>query len=277
MINRLHGEIEGHEFNDWAKSAKSGTNAKARKTMLGNRRIDDAARAEILQQFTGDFVSALVFSNFLAHDEDGFVPAHLFGHGIAQSITQNCFCIRCALRNIRIGQQLSRRRLCISLRFEHFWFCDWRDFFDIRFRRRCDAGSIFAIFSEDSDDGIHFDAFRAFRDENFGQRALIDRFDFHRRFICFDLSDHVACLDFVAFAFQPFGQRAFFHGRAQGGHQNINSHVYASTGSRTSVHNSAGSGSGLSSEKSAASLTMARISLSRAFKSASVAMPCSII
>ena len=52
--------------------------------MLGDRRVDDALRAEFLQQSLGDLVGALIFGDFLAHHEDVGVAAHLLGHGVAQ-------------------------------------------------------------------------------------------------------------------------------------------------------------------------------------------------
>ena len=52
--------------------------------MLGDRRIDDAPRAEFLQQPLGHLVGALIFGDLLADDEDVAVAAHLLGHGVAQ-------------------------------------------------------------------------------------------------------------------------------------------------------------------------------------------------
>jgi len=54
--------------------------------MLGDRRIDDALRAEFLQQFARDFVGALVFRDFLAHYKNAVVAAHFLGHRVTQRI-----------------------------------------------------------------------------------------------------------------------------------------------------------------------------------------------
>ena len=59
--------------------------------MLRDRCINDAARAELLQQFAGHFVRTLILGDFLAHHKDGLVAAHFFGHSIAQGIANGCF------------------------------------------------------------------------------------------------------------------------------------------------------------------------------------------
>ena len=104
MVDGLHGEIEGHEFNDGLQAAESSADPETRKAMFRDRRINDTSCAEFLQQFTRDFVSALVFSDFLAHDEDCFVAAHLFCHRVAQGVANSCFGECGAFRDGWIGK-----------------------------------------------------------------------------------------------------------------------------------------------------------------------------
>ena len=60
------------------------TDAEAGKALLGNRCVDDALTAELVQQALADFVRALILGDFLAHQEHVLVVAHFFGHGIAE-------------------------------------------------------------------------------------------------------------------------------------------------------------------------------------------------
>ena len=64
--------------------AKRRADAEAGKAVLGDRRVDDALVAELLQQALADLVGALVLGDLLAHQEDVRVAAHLLGHGVAQ-------------------------------------------------------------------------------------------------------------------------------------------------------------------------------------------------
>ena len=84
MINRLHGEVEGHEFNDWAQSTHRRACADAGKAMFSNRRVDHATRAEFVEQSLRYLIGTLIFGDFFTHHENAVVGAHFFGHRIAQ-------------------------------------------------------------------------------------------------------------------------------------------------------------------------------------------------
>ena len=86
LVHRLHGEVEGHELDDRLQPGHCRADAQPRKAVLGDRRVDDAPGAELLQQPLRDLVGALVLGDLLAHDEDVGVAAHLLGHGIAQRL-----------------------------------------------------------------------------------------------------------------------------------------------------------------------------------------------
>ena len=86
VVDRLHGEVEGHELDDGLEPHEGGTDADAGESVLGDRGIDHAARAELLQQPLRNLVGALVLGDLLAHHEDGLVLAHLLGHGVPQGL-----------------------------------------------------------------------------------------------------------------------------------------------------------------------------------------------
>ena len=68
------------------RPTKAAPTPSAGEAVLGDRRVDDAPRAEFLQQALRDLVGALVLGDLLAHHEDVLVAAHLLGHGVAQGL-----------------------------------------------------------------------------------------------------------------------------------------------------------------------------------------------
>ena len=68
------------------KPGERGADAEPGEAMFGDRRVDHAPRAELFEQALADFVGALILRDFLAHQEDGVVAAHLFGHRVAQGL-----------------------------------------------------------------------------------------------------------------------------------------------------------------------------------------------
>ena len=86
LVHCLHGEIERHELDDRLEASERGADAEPRKTVLGDRRVDDAPRAEFLQQALGHLVGALIFGDLLADDEHVRIAAHFLGHGVAQRL-----------------------------------------------------------------------------------------------------------------------------------------------------------------------------------------------
>ena len=60
--------------------------------------------------------------------------------------------------------------------------------------------------------------------------AFIDGLNFHGGLVGFDLGNDIARLDRVTFLDVPFGKRPRFHGRRQGGHQDLCRHsIYLET------------------------------------------------
>ena len=66
--------------------AKCRADADPGKAIFGDRRIDHAARSELIEQALGDFVGALILADLLAHEEHRRIAPHLLGHGVAQRL-----------------------------------------------------------------------------------------------------------------------------------------------------------------------------------------------
>ena len=110
LVDRLHGEVEGHELDDRLQAGHRRADADAGEAVLGDRRVDHAARAELLQQPLRDLVGALILGDFLAHDEDVLVAAHLFGHRVAQRFAHRGRHHLGAGRDVGIGGDFGLRR-----------------------------------------------------------------------------------------------------------------------------------------------------------------------
>ena len=89
------------------------------------------------------------------------------------------------------------------------------------------AAGILALAGQHGDQRVDLDAFGAGRNDDLGDRALVDGLDFHRRLVGLDLGDHVARRDLVAFLDQPLGEIALFHRGRQGRHGDVDRHVSA--------------------------------------------------
>ncbi len=74
--------------------------------------------AELLQEVAGDLVGALVLGDFLAHQENRLVAAHLLGHGVAQGVADGLLDQLGVGGDLGIGQGLGRddRRGALAFR-----------------------------------------------------------------------------------------------------------------------------------------------------------------
>src|SRR5947209_16697439 len=78
LVERDQGKAEGHEFNDRPEPHHRGTDSHTGKSVLTDRRIDDSLRAKTLEQTLAYLVGAIVFGDFLAHQEDVRIPRQFF-------------------------------------------------------------------------------------------------------------------------------------------------------------------------------------------------------
>ena len=205
LVDRLHGEVESHEFHDRLQPVHRRTNRHAGKAVFGNWRINHPPRPKFVKHALGDFVGALVLRDFLAHQEHVLVGAHFQRHRLAQRLAHGGgfgfapirlrqFLWRWCRFGVRWGGGFWRLRRLGLGRF----FRGGRGRFTLRPQRR--------------DHGIHSDPFGAFIHQDGQYLALIDGFHFHGRLIGLDLGDHVAGFHILPHLLQPFGEFALRHG-----------------------------------------------------------------
>ncbi|MCY1300269.1 hypothetical protein D9M70_498300 [compost metagenome] len=225
LVDRLHGEVEGHELDDRAKTGHGSADADTGKAMLGDRGVNDATRTEFLQQALGDLVGALVLGDFFAHDENVVAQAHFFGHGVAKRFANGHRHHFSASGDRRIGSHFDLRlggNRCRRRRGRCFACSGSLR----RFGLRCgDIACTFAILQQDRDRRVDLNAFGAGGDQQLADRAFIDGFHFHGGLVSLDLGNDVTGGDLVAFVLQPFRECAFLHRRGKGGHENFYWHV----------------------------------------------------
>ena len=87
LVHRQHREVPRHHLDDRAQAHHRRADADAGEALLGDRRVDDAALAELLQQPAADLVGALVDPDFLAHQEDVRVALHLLAQRLVEGVT----------------------------------------------------------------------------------------------------------------------------------------------------------------------------------------------
>ena len=192
--------------------------------MLGDRGVDDPLRAEFVEEALGDLVGALVLGDFLTHDEDVGVAAHLLRHGVTERLADGHDDHLGSGGDVPVGgERFARRGRHARRRGSHRGPRGGLGLVCCRLGRSL-ADIILAVDAEDGDRGVDLDVLRAFRDEKPCHGALVDRLDLHRRLVGLDLGDHVAGLHRVAFLLQPPGELAFLHGRREGRHQNVDGH-----------------------------------------------------
>ena len=233
LVHRLHGEIEGHELDDRLQAGERRADAQAGKAVLGDRRVDHALVAELLQQSLRDLVGALIFGDLLAHHEHVLVAPHLLGHGVAQRFAHGHGDHLGAFGNVGIGGGVRGRRLG-SAAFGAGFVSDLASDFSafaagagFRLRRRLavlDRRFVLAVAQDHRDRRVHRHVGGAFRHQNFSERALVRRLHFHGGLVGFDLGDDVARLDAVALLLEPLGEVALFHRGRQRGHEHFDRH-----------------------------------------------------
>ncbi len=238
LVDRLHGEIPGHELDDRFQPGKRGADAEAGKAVLGDRRVDDALGAELLQQPLRDLVGALIFGDLLAHHEHVLVAPHLLGHGVAQGFAHGHGHHFGAGGNVGVGGDFGFRcsgRSRSLRRLDDPLFLNarlgFRDLFGHRrgnrlrcLRRGFDRRFVLALAEDHRDRGVDRDVSGTFGHQDLAERAFVGRLDFHRRLVGLDLGDDVARLDAVAFLLEPLGEVALLHRRRQRGHEHFGRH-----------------------------------------------------
>ena len=111
VVDRLHGEVPGHELDDGlepAKAAPTPTPAKPYSVMgVSTTRVGPNSSSRPWRHFIG----ALILGDLLAHEEHIRIGAHLLGHGVAQRLAHGHGDHLGAGRNFRLGARLGGRAL----------------------------------------------------------------------------------------------------------------------------------------------------------------------
>ena len=77
-----------HELDDRAQAHRGGADRHAGEARLRDRRVDDAALAELGQHALRHLVGAVVLGDFLAEQEHALVAAHLLAHRLADGVAE---------------------------------------------------------------------------------------------------------------------------------------------------------------------------------------------
>ena len=86
LIESEQSKIPGHELDDRPETDHRRSDADAGKSELGDRSVDDAHRTELVEQSFGNFVGAVVLSDFFAHEKDAVVALQLFAQRLGQRV-----------------------------------------------------------------------------------------------------------------------------------------------------------------------------------------------
>src|SRR6267378_1691906 len=87
LIECHERKAERHKFNNRSQADHRRANAQAGKAILANWCVDNASRAKMLKQTVADFVGALVFSDFFAHQKNIRITLHFFRERLVERLT----------------------------------------------------------------------------------------------------------------------------------------------------------------------------------------------
>ena len=204
--------------------------ADAGEAIFGDRRVDHALGPEFLQQALRHLVGALIFGDLLPHHEHALVLAHFFGHGIAQRVTDGRADQFGPLRHLGIvtrigdiGHQRARgglhplRRLGLAALAFGLGLLVARLLDRARLRRGRGGFRRVILAGDQRDHRADLHIVGAFRHDDLGDGAFVDRLEFHGGLVGLDLGEHVAGLHLVALLDQPLGERTLppWWGRAR--------------------------------------------------------------
>ena len=91
LVEGDEGKTEGHEFDDRPQPDHRGADAQAGKTIFTDRRVDDPLRSETFEQALAHFIGAVVFGDFLAHQEDIRIALQFFGERFVERLAISNF------------------------------------------------------------------------------------------------------------------------------------------------------------------------------------------
>ena len=91
LVESDERETERHELDNRPQANHGCAHSKPGKTVFTDRRIDDAFRAKAIEQTLTDFVSAVVFGDFFAHQKHVGIALQFFGERFVERLTISNF------------------------------------------------------------------------------------------------------------------------------------------------------------------------------------------
>src|SRR5205085_11154518 len=91
LIERDQRKTESHELDDRPQSDHGRAHSQPGKSIFADRRVDDSLRPETLEQSLAYFVSAVVFGDFLAHQENIRIALEFFGERFVERLAVGDF------------------------------------------------------------------------------------------------------------------------------------------------------------------------------------------
>ena len=89
MVDRLQGEVEGHELDDGAEAFETSTDGDTSEASLSDWSVPDALRAIFVPHALGHFVGAVVLGDLFANQENPFVTLDLVTHSSVDGVTDS--------------------------------------------------------------------------------------------------------------------------------------------------------------------------------------------
>src|SRR6266404_7944539 len=86
LIESDQRKAERHEFDDRTKSNHGCADSEPGKSVFTDRRVDDSSRSETIEQPLTDFVSAIVFRDLFAHEENIWIALQFFGERFVERL-----------------------------------------------------------------------------------------------------------------------------------------------------------------------------------------------
>src|SRR6266404_692443 len=91
LVESNERETERHELDNGPQANHGCAHAEPGETVFTDRRIDDAFRAKAFEQTLTDFVSAVVFGDFFAHQKNIGIARQFFGEGFVERLAVSDF------------------------------------------------------------------------------------------------------------------------------------------------------------------------------------------
>ena len=95
LINGHQGEVEGHEFANWAQAVGGSTHGDTGKAKFCNGCVNNPFGTKFCEHALANLVGTVVFCNFFSEQKHALIAAHLFGHSLTQGFSELNFSHGC--------------------------------------------------------------------------------------------------------------------------------------------------------------------------------------